>query len=587
MPRGVNGGLKPAATKGDFFMSAEIRFKIKGDYSGATQAIESVRQGLNAVGRGADKANEELAGGGEKSTRTWKRVGAELDRAGAAARRAGKAAKQVAPSGDALSRWSKLGNVMSGVGAALNTAAASAQQVAGFIARNVLEPAMRLEKTKVQLAAVAGGGEEGAAAADEVVDRLRGFAGAGGLETEPLLEQVRLATAAGLEYRKAIELVERAWIAAAGREQFASNTVETFVEAMASAGESYAPFVDSLKKTGTDLRPIIAEMTGWDLSTVQEELDKGRVSVDTLLGALRRATDDGTAAAEAFAAMSDTAAAKLQRAKIALEESLLPVAEVLLPKVTRALGDFSEMLDALEVPGAGGAGAAGHEYSMVHGAGGILQGVMAAGKGMWDRLSSGDVQELFNPILSLWRQSQDFKKGLDEYADRVWQQRHGGGAKRRDGAVVRAELAAPGRRENVPVDAEAEPEPDVKGAAAAVTAALTGGVKSAGGVLKEAEEKLKLFREAEKGLDVIAKAMELPEKVLDVPVRKRTGWEQDDKWEVVHSSLSSVGGGGYAARYRPLREVGVQEKQLKVQEDVRGYVRRIAERGESRLAVLG
>lgn len=560
---------------------ATVSFKLTGDYSGANKALEETRRGLDALGEQADAANAAVEANAEKMQEAWALVGKELARTGNFAQRAAKAVKDVEPRGEVLSRWSKLGNVMSGVGSALTVAANTAKAVAGYIASDVLAPAMELERSKVQIAAVSGGGERGRAAADESAERMRAFAMRGGLELGPLMEQVRLAAAAGLEYKKAIELVERAWIAAAGRENFATNTIETFVEAMASAGESFAPFVDSLKKSGTDLRPIIAELTGWDLSGVQERLDGGRVAVDTLLGALRKATEESSPAAKAFAEVADTAAAKLQAAKLALEETLLPIAERLLPAMTQALGDFSEVLGALELPGLGSGGGK-HDFSLLHGAGGVLQGAMNVADKRWSRLKEGDLSYL-NPISGLATMVGDYMDGLEGYADKLIESRSN-----KVGGYVPLEEALAGE----PLSAE-EQARLLPGAPAAPGKTVAAALDTAAAALADVAE----------GIEVAipdwdnSGVEELMEKVAAVSptagedlgaeesVRTRKGFMKDDRWETVHSSLSAVGGGGYSARFRPLQEVGVAEKQLKVQEQMRDHLREMKDKVGSGVGV--
>lgn len=564
---------------------ATVSFKLTGDYSGANKALEETRKGLDALGDQADAANAAMEANAEKMQEAWALVGKELVRTGNFVKQTAKAAQDVAPRGEVLSRWSKLGNVMSGVGSALTVAANTARTVAGYIASDVLAPAMELERSKVQIAAVSGGGERGRAAADFTEKRMRSFAMKGGLEMGPMMEQVRLAAAAGLEYKKAIELVERAWIAAAGREDFATNTIETFVEAMASAGESFAPFVDSLKKSGTDLRPIIAEMTGWDLSGVQEKLDAGRVSVETLLGALREATGESSAAAKAFAEVSETAAAKLQAAKLALEEALLPVAEQLLPVLTRALGDFSEVLGALELPVQQGVDSK-HDYGMLHGAGGLIQGALNLGEKGVERLGNGDFS-YFNPVSGLGTMWEDFREGLDGYADRLIASRAAGGEK-----YEPLEEALAGE----PLSAE-EQARLLPGAGTATGGTVAAALDTAAAALADVAEGIEIAIPDWDNSGV----EELMEKVAEVvptageglneeeSVQRRKGFMRADRWETVHSSLSAVGGGGYSARFRPLKEVGVAEKQLKVQEQMRDHLRELKDKAGSGsgVAILG
>lgn len=573
---------------------AEVSFRLTGDYSGAAAAIEETRQGLDGLGEHVEAANNALDASADKMQEAWALVGRELARTGNFAKAAAKSVERIEPKGETLSRWSQLGNVMSGVGSALSVAAGTAREVAGFISAQVLEPAMRLEKVKVQLAAVAGGGEQGRAAADFTEKRVRAFASRGGLEMEPLLEQVRLATAAGLEYKKSIELVERAWIAAAGREDFASNTIETFVEAMASAGESMAPFVDSLKKSGTDLKPILAEVTGWDLAQVQERLDTGRVHFEVLLEALRRATDEASPAARAFAEVAETAAAKLQAAKLAFEEALLPVAERLLPALTRALGDTAEALQVLDEAAAAEAAVSGSPQGLSRvgvptAVAGVWSGVKEAAVRAQERMSGGDFLDLF-PMVGIARALGDYQAGVERFTDELMEVRSRNAERYaplaedlRGQALNDAErkLLLPG----APVDA-------------APTAAAVSMQETADRVAAAVQDGFSLvlpdFATAAGALeDAVAAVNEVVPTVGQEDELKGSGedkvsfYARDTRWQSVHSSLSAVGGGGYSATFRPLKEVSVQEKQLSTQKEIAEVVRRIEQKAQVVNAVLG
>ena len=543
----------------------KVGFRLTGDYTDASRAIEVTRKGLDELGAEVEVANGRVQEHADKLQEAWAVVGKELVQAGSAARRAGKHFKELEVGGSTLSRWSQLGNVMSGVGAALTTAAGTARAVGEFISGSVLEPAMRLERVRVQLAAAAGGGGKGREAAEFTERRMRAFAGRGGLDMGVLLEQVRLATAAGLQYKKAIELVESAWVAAAGREDFATNTVETFVEAMASAGESLAPFVDSLKKSGTDLRPIVAEMMGWDLSRTQEALDRGRVGYEVLLGALRRATEETTPAARAFAEVADTAAAKLQAAKLAFEEALLPIAESLLPLLTKQLGGVAEALRALDMMESAGSdgedddlAAAREHLERKHGFG-VAHGVGAVWSG---------IKSFFS--------GEGFTAGMDAYADAAHKAKVEGWQRYEP---LTEELS--GGSEPVSVRWEQGAE-SLQGAARALAEAVQGGVEpfipeSIGVDTTGMEELMEAVNELKPAVG---------EDVVEGSGEVLRGLAPGDRWEAVHSSLSAVGGGGYSATYRPLKEVTVQEKQLTAQQRIAESVARI-ERKSAGVAVLG
>ena len=544
---------------------ADVKFRLTGDYSGASRAIEATRQGLDELHGDVAAANERMQTHADKLQEAWAVVGQELVRSSGAAKRAARELKNIEPGGATLSRWSQLGNVMSGVGAALNAAAGTARAVGEFISTQVLEPAMRLEKLKVQIASAAGGGAAGAEAAAFTEKRVRAFAGRGGLEMGPLLEQVRLATAAGLQYKQAIELVERAWISAAGREDFATNTVETFVEAMASAGESLAPFVDSLKKSGTDLRPIVAEMMGWNLQQTQEALDQGRVGYEVLLGALRKATEETSPAARAFAEVAETAAAKLQAARLAFEEALLPIAESLLPKLTVQLGGVAEALRAMELlnaapqPADDDMAAARehlakkHEFGLAHGVGAVWSGIKSFFSG------------------------EGFTAGMDKYADAAHEARQESLKKYEP---LKEDLTAGGSKSSVPVGAAAA---ELQSAARALAEGVQSKIEplipdsivgDSGGIdsLVDAVNELKPTVGSEK----------------EVSGGSVQGLAFSEQLTSVHSSLSAVGGGGYAATYRPLKEVTLQEKQLTTQQKIAEAVNRIEKKaGSSYAAVLG
>lgn len=324
---------------------ADVVLNMKMDSSQAVKAIDEADKKIDALGTSASTAGKKLDRTTEDIVESWKEVSREVSKATDTIKKGLQDSNREATS--FLSKGAKIGDIFSGLSGAFSIASSVGSSLAGFANDFILQPGMARETAGVQIAAAAGGGATGAAAADAAIEAATELSQKTAAPLEILLEHIRLVTAAGLDYADAISVVEDAWIAAAGQERFASNTVETFVEAMASAGESLAPFVDALKKTGIDLRPIIADITGWDLQTVLDSIDSGTVSLDVLRQALDIATQSGTAAAAAFEANSNTVASQWHAIMLELQEAFRPMAEALFPIIAQQLKGIGAFIKGL------------------------------------------------------------------------------------------------------------------------------------------------------------------------------------------------------------------------------------------------
>lgn len=319
----------------------DVSLKMQLDAADALQDLDALTTATAKLGKKAAEVGQDIDAETRGMAAAWKGAARQLDNM---ADDADRLAKNTEKAGNKLDKFSKLGNVFSGLKAGFDMLARSIGSVVQGLQNIAVTPHLSTEEAAVQVASLAGGGAAGKQAAAAATSAAAGIAAGSGQETAAIMEQIRMLMAAGVDYASAIQVVNDAWVAAAGQERFASNIIEEFTEVISATGDSMESFFSAIAKTGIDLRETVMQLQGLSLEEFQEAASKGKFTAAELAKALHTMTAEGTAAAAAYEAATQTTARSWHALTIQLQEDFRPLSEKLFPIVTDF---FSKLADVL------------------------------------------------------------------------------------------------------------------------------------------------------------------------------------------------------------------------------------------------
>lgn len=215
-----------------------------------------------------------------------------------------------------------------------------AVQIGRALYEHAVKPAMELEDAMMRVAALNGGGAEGAAAAqrvDAVANAWQDYSTQGNNE---FTQRVEEAQRAGLGMEQAMRAVQSTFIAAQGNQQTADAMLQQILQAAAN-GSVTERAIKYFERQGLDIRTAIAEQFSTTRDEVSGLLKDGVVGVDDMLGALQRLTGEGTRSWASFQESLGTASAAVRRAENDWGDALKGLGTELLPVVVEAMQEAS------------------------------------------------------------------------------------------------------------------------------------------------------------------------------------------------------------------------------------------------------
>lgn len=321
----------------------EVKIKIGADSADMINTLRKlgileadVTKGAAEGGKAMEQAWKSVVTEGVLASRQLERMQGQLDRL---RERAGKG-------GIFGGGWASFVTGLNQARELIGSIASAAVQLGRALWENAVKPAMEFEDSLRRVAALNGGGADGAAAAgrvDAVANAWQDYSTQGNNEFSARVEQ---AQRAGLSLEQAMRAVQSAFVAAQGHQETADAILQQILQAEA-AGQTTERAIKFFERQGLDIRAGLAEQFNVTREEVAGLLKDGEVGVEDLLGALQRLTGEGSRAWESFQESLASTSAEVRRAENDWGDALKAMGTQLLPGVAEAMREVSRLVREL------------------------------------------------------------------------------------------------------------------------------------------------------------------------------------------------------------------------------------------------